>query len=291
MKQYTQKTINDLLPFPEPQMNKYSRGKVVLIVGSASYPGAAALASIASQRAGAGYTEVFVDDSVVAQVQATHSSLVVRSWDMWDSSSLKPSTPEHPLAYVIGSGFDTNDPYVGNILRRLLKNAKAPVLVDGGALKLMPARKMRDMCKQRYQEGYPTIVTPHGGEAKVLASVFALPVDDQEELALTLSQAYGAITVLKGPDTYISDGDHVYSMTEGTSALAKAGTGDVLAGIIGAFLAQGLGPIEACVLGTTLHARAGRLAAEELTSISVCAEDVLRFIPPAIKDMSGGRVS
>lgn len=290
MKQYTQKTICDLLPFPEPQMNKYSRGKVTLIVGSASYPGAAALASIASQRAGAGYTEVFVDDSVVAQVQAHHPSLVVRSWDMWDASSLKPSTPEKPLAYVIGSGFDTSDPYIGAILRRLLKNAKAPVLVDGGALKLMPARKMRDMCKQRYQDGYPTIFTPHGGEAKVMASVFALPVDDQEELALTLSQAYGAITVLKGPDTYISDGDNVYRMTEGTAALAKAGTGDVLAGIIGAFLAQGLGPIEACVLGTTLHARAGKLAAQELTSISVCAEDVLRFIPPAIKDMSSGRV-
>ena len=134
----------------------------------------------------------------------------------------------------------------------------------------------------RFHEGHPTIITPHGGEAAALANVFSIPTDDPQDLALMLSQAYGAITVLKGPDTYITDGDGIYCMDKGTPALAKAGTGDVLAGIIGGLLAQGLGPIESCVLGTTLHARAGVLAAEDYSEIAVCAEEVIRYLPNAI---------
>ena len=82
--------------------------------------------------------------------------------------------------------------------------------------------------------------------------------------------------------TYVSDGEQVVRMAEGTSALAKAGTGDVLAGMMGALLAQGLDPVDAGVLAATLHARAGRLAAERLTAICVCAEDVIEALPAAI---------
>lgn len=228
---------------------------------------------------------MFAEDAIVGQVQAYHPSLVVRPWSLWDTSYVKESTATHPCAYVIGCGFNCQDPSVVGITRRLLRTAKAPVLVDGGALRLMPARKIRDLCERRFNDGFPTIITPHGGEAAAMAAVFGLETDDPERLAVELSQAYGAITVLKGPDTYISDGDDVYCMDEGTPALAKAGTGDVLAGILGALLAQGLGPIEACVLGTTLHAHAGALAARDLSEISVCAEDVIAYLPKAILQM------
>lgn len=283
MKTYSPVSIARLLPYPAESANKFTRGKLTLMVGSRNFPGAAALAALASQRAGAGYTEVYVEDSVVPQVQMAHPSLVVRAWSAWDVTSETPSTAKHPHAYVVGSGFDSQDPFIAGITHRLLKRAQAPVLVDGGALKLMPARKIRDLCERRYRKGFATIITPHGGEAKVMASVFALPTDDPKELALTLSQAYGAITVLKGPDTYISDGFSTYCMQEGTQALAKAGTGDVLAGFIGAFLAQAMDPVDACVLGSTLHARSGVLAERDLTSISVCAEDVIQYLPQAIK--------
>jgi NAD(P)H-hydrate repair Nnr-like enzyme with NAD(P)H-hydrate dehydratase domain len=117
------------------------------------------------------------------------------------------------------------------------------------------------------------------GEAQGLADIFHLPMDDPSDLSLRLSRAYGVVTVLKGPDSYISDGDEVYAMREGTSVLAKAGTGDALAGVIGGLLAQGLDPVDACVLGTTIHARAGVAAAADLSSVSVCAEDVVRYLP------------
>lgn len=285
LKRYTDEYIASLLPFPAEGANKYTRGKLTLVVGSSTYPGAAALASMASQRAGAGYTEVYVEDSIVYQVQMYHPSLVVRPWSAFAEGDMEESTGHHPCAFVVGCGFDARDPYISGMTRRLLKVAKAPVLVDGGALRLLPARKIRDLCETRFHEGHPTIITPHGGEAKTLAKVFGIPTDDPQDLALMLSQAYGAITVLKGPNTYIADGDGLYCMEKGTSALAKAGTGDVLAGVIGGLLAQGLGPIESCVLGTTLHARSGSLAAEDYSSISVCAEEVIRYLPDAIFEL------
>ena len=100
--------------------------------------------------------------------------------------------------------------------------------------------------------------------------------------AKALAQAYEAIIVLKGPDTYISDGDAVVAMTQGTPALAKAGTGDALAGIISALLAQQVPALDACVLGATLHAEAGSIAARKWAELSVIPEDVVQAIPEAI---------
>ena len=91
--------------------------------------------------------------------------------------------------------------------------------------------------------------------------------------------------MVKGPDTFVSDGEDTVCVSEGTSALAKAGTGDVLAGALGALLAQGLDPFDAAVLAVTLHARAGRIAADRLGSISVIAEDVVEALPLAIRSL------
>ncbi|MEF9926027.1 MAG: NAD(P)H-hydrate dehydratase [Raoultibacter sp.] len=285
MKSYSSEDLAALLPFPRPDVNKYSRGKLTLLVGSSTYPGAASLAAVASQRAGAGYTEVYTETSVVRQVQTYHPSLVVRSWSVWDTQFVAASVPEKPCAYLVGSGFDASDSYTSQLTRRLLRYAAAPVLIDGGALQILSAKKIRDLSATRFDKGYVTVVTPHMGEARRMGAIFGLTTTEPDELSLQLAQAYGVICVLKGPDTFISDGEEILAIREGTAALAKAGTGDVLAGIIGAFLAQGMDAIDACVLGTTVHARAGVFAAAELTAISVCAEDVVEAVPAAIKSL------
>lgn len=282
MHDYFDAALAAMLPHPEEKAYKYSRGKLTLVVGSAAYPGAACLAAAASQRVGAGYTEVYVEDSIVSAVQAYRASFVVRPWSGWVASEEKHSMFKHPHAFVVGCGFDVQDPYIASVTRQILKVAKAPVLVDGGALRMLPARKIHDLCSQRYADGHPTIITPHHGEANALARVFNVATDDFEHLALNLSRAYGAICVLKGADTYVSNGDETYCMNEGTAVLSKAGTGDVLAGTIGALLAQGIGPLDSCMLGATLHARAGNLAAADLGDIAVCAEDVIDYLAPAI---------
>ena len=292
MREYTSEELADLLPYPTPNLYKYSRGRLILVVGSRAYPGAAGLAALASQRAGAGYTEVYVEDPIVGHVQTIAPSLVVRAWSDWDGTNWMPRADErHPRAYVLGCGFDATDPYIANVTRQILKRGKASVLVDGGALAMLSVRKIPALCEQRAADNLSTIITPHFGEAEGLARPFGLPMDDPEELACGLAQSYHAICVLKGPNTYISDGKDCYVMTEGTSALSKAGTGDVLAGTVGALLAQGIEPVDACVLGTTLHARAGSLAAHDLTSISVTPEDVIAYLPKAVLSVGGGRTA
>lgn len=95
------------------------------------------------------------------------------------------------------------------------------------------------------------------------------------------------VCVLKGAGTLIGGSGRVVVNTSGSVALAKAGTGDVLAGMIGTLLAQGLAPLEAGVLGAYLHGRAGEAAAEELTPICVRAEDVCDHLPDAVAEMLG----
>ena len=328
-RKYTLAQLAALLPHPDEQANKYSRGKVTLIAGCADYPGAACLAARASQRMGAGYSEVACAAESVAAVRGASPSLVVRSWDelvAWSRldpderalgtlraddlpagaslptqqaimaarpqrsaprpAVLGPVHPKKPVAFLVGSGFDAADPLSAKLTCAVLAAVRAPVLVDGGGLDALTSPEGRLVLRRRFVEGLPTVITPHTGEAARLAAPLELPCDDPARLSELLSLAYGVTVALKGPVTYVSDGDGVLRMADGTPALAKAGTGDVLAGMTAALLAQGLEPVDACMLATSLHARAARAAARRLTDICVVAEDVIESLPEAIKELA-----
>ena len=282
-----------LVPMPAHDAHKYSRGKVVVVGGSKHYPGAACLAAHASQRSGAGYTQVWCASQAQDLVRATSPSLVVRSWDELSRDDFEPTSTKRPFAYVLGCGMDAAldaDPSDSakkskDLVFFVLKYAKAPVLIDGGALSVLTSEKGRHLLHKRFVNGLTTLISPHAGEAARLAAAFNLPSDDPCRLSCLLAWAYGVIAIVKGPETFISDGDTLTRVTEGTPALAKAGTGDVLAGIIGAFLAQGLAGVDAAVLATSIHAKAGRHAALRFTDIGVCAEDLIEALPQAFVDV------
>ena len=268
-----------LVPIPPADAHKYSRGKAIVVAGSAAYPGAACLSSCATQLAGAGYTQVFTAKSNMALIQAFRPSLVVGSFASLDVASALPA--QHSGAFVVGPGFDSSD--AENVARRVLKQASAPGLVDGGALAFMPSLKMRKVLRRRNEQGSVTVLTPHKGEAARLGAPFGLNLDNmqQEEAAYSLALAYGAVVVLKGSDTVIASAEHSCRVTNGSAALAKAGTGDVLAGVIGGLLAQGMSAFDAAHLGVYIHAEAGNIAAERKGVVSTCAEDVLDALPEA----------
>lgn len=270
-----------LVPIPPADAHKYSRGKAIVVAGSAAYPGAACLSSCATQLAGAGYTQVFTAKSNMALIQAFRPSLVVGSFASLDVASALPA--QHSGAFVVGPGFDSSDADAENVARCVLKQASAPVLVDGGALAFMPSLKMRKVLRRRNEQGSVTVLTPHKGEAARLGAPFGLNLDNmqQEEGAYSLALAYGAVVVLKGPDTVIASVEHSCRVTNGSAALAKAGTGDVLAGVIGGLLAQGMSAFDAAHLGVYIHAEAGNIAAERKGVVSTCAEDVLDALPEA----------
>ena len=279
--------LRALLPLPASDAHKYSRGVLTVIAGSKRYPGAACLASRASQRMGAGYTEVITVKAARGLVLASSPSLVVRCMKEWSPDELKKVKKGSKRAVCIGPGFVPDDKRSEKLLLGVLKKARCPVLVDGGALSMLCSKKALKALAKRKDRGLVTVLTPHAGEAKRMQGSLRLRSENPGQLASVLSMATGAIVVMKGPDTFISSGGQVYPMYEGTPALAKAGTGDVLAGMIASLLAQGVDPASAAVLGATLHARAGVAAAQAYTEIGVTAEDVIDHIPQAIRSLSG----
>lgn len=281
IREYRPDELIALLPLPAPDANKYTRGTLTAIVGSRRYPGAACLAAHASQRMGAGYTQVLTSPDVVSMVQTYRPSVVVRSWNTLTAIDFA-TNPHKTHAYLLGSGFDAADTRNNQLVYHTLKHAEDPVLIDGSGLYTLTSEKGRRLLKRRFVRGWETVITPHAGEAARLAQAFDLPTDNPAELARLLSLALGATAVVKGPLTFVSDGNEIIRVASGTPALAKAGTGDVLAGMIGALLAQGLTSLDAAVLGVELHAQAGQSAAKSLTTIATCAEDVIDHIPNAI---------
>lgn len=279
------------LPLPAPNANKYTRGKLVLVSGCAAYPGAAALASMAAQVSGAGYVQTYVEDSIQNVVRLlADPSLVVYPWSAWDVHAAAPFSAHHPCAYAVGSGFDAADEICQKLALDAVYFLHAPLIVDGGALGALATQAGIKMCAARKDAGQATVITPHGGEAARLAHAANIQADGPALLSQKLSQAYGCVCVLKGPDTYISDGSHVAVMTKGTAALAKAGTGDVLAGIVGSFLAQGICAWDAAVIATSVHAQAGIYAARQKSDISVRPEDVIQCLPNVFVDLEKERV-
>ena len=131
-----------------------------------------------------------------------------------------------------------------------------------------------------------SIFTPHPKELSRLLNVSLEEIlNNREKYARITSQKFDCITVLKGKDTIVTDGDEIYVNTTGNSALAKAGSGDVLTGIISGLLSQHVSCLNAAIIGVYLHGLAGDLASEDLSVYSVLASDVIDYIPFAIKEI------
>lgn len=283
--EYSRQELAAALPPLSPDANKYSRGKLVVVAGSARYPGAACLAACAAQRAGAGYVQVMCDPRSVPVVQACRSSLVAMSWEGLRASDLPSAKPGRPAACVVGPGFDGVDNAQRELSLKVARLAQAPALVDGGALSAFASAEGRMIGESRAAEGLATVLTPHAGEAARLAKAARIEGLVEGELASALARAYRCIVVLKGPDTFVSDGERTALVACGTPALAKAGTGDVLAGIAGALLAQGAPAFEASVLAAHLHAQAGCACEGRMPARCVVPEDVIEAIPAAIANL------
>jgi NAD(P)H-hydrate epimerase len=271
------KELVGFLPSIAHDANKYSRGSLLILAGSARFPGAAILAAKAAERAGAGYVTLAIPKSAAPIAQAHLLSTPVIAApetggsfgaDAWFVLSSELS---HIDAVVIGPGI-TDTSSTRELTMRLLRECKVPVLIDADALNVLSATEFYGIqLDQRH------ILTPHAGELSRLS--VATGTNSAQELSVKT----GAIIVEKGPTTNIVSPTQRISTAAGTPALAKAGTGDVLSGIIGALLAQGMSPFEAAIAGVEIHGRAGRIAEQNFGTRSVIAEDVIHSIPEVLK--------
>lgn len=288
--------LAQVVPVPVRDANKYTRGKLTVVGGSEDYPGSVCLASKAALFAGAGYVECATSSAAVSLVRAFTPSVVARSWDQATAADLglAEADAHHPKACLVGPGMFADGACQDALTEKLIVGCACPLVLDGGAIKSVESQGLAAKVRARQERGWVTALTPHGGEAAALARATGMkvppadsPLEALAAYAQGLADALGAVVLLKGPVSLIASfcSDVVSLMDRGTAALAKAGTGDVLAGMVGAFLAQGMEASVACVLAATVHAEAGHMAACERGIVSVTAEDVLDFVPFAIKGL------
>ena len=256
--------------------HKGARGRLVVVGGGRGTPGAAVLAGAAALRAGVGIVEVATPDAGVrAQLVAHRPELVA-------ASTLEPAAFDRTTAAVVGPGL--TDPEGVAVAAVWWSEAPVPAVFDASALAHLPA-----VCGPA-----PRIVTPHPKEAaRMLAAAQAGPAEvawvqaHRIETARRLCEATGAIVVLKGAGTVVAHPDGPVAVaTEGGPALSTGGTGDVLAGLVGALLARGLDPWRAACAGVHLHAIAGSRARRDVDAgnVGVVAMDVAAAIPAALAD-------
>lgn len=286
--------LEAMLPYPAADTDKYARGKLTVIGGSDAYPGSVCLASKAGLFAGAGYVMCACGPAAVPLVRAFAPSLVVRSWEgaTADALGLAQVDERHPQGCLIGSGMAPDGGFQDALVEHMVEECAPPLVLDGGALRTVAERGLQEAVRARASRGRVTAITPHGGEAATLAQAAGLPgcardatFEEKAAFASSLAHAHQAHVILKGPVSFIAapGSDEVHLMDQGTPALAKAGTGDVLAGILGAFLAQGVKAGTACMLAAAMHAKAGAIATRDRGIISVTAEDVLEALPTSLR--------
>ncbi len=242
---------------------------VRIVAGSPGMTGAAALASGACQRTGAGMvvTSVPGADGTDLPVEAVGRRLPPFDWDEAVLSDLHRFE-----ALVIGPGLGRADHTVPSIVRTVTR-ALVPIVVDGDGLFAMSWNDAGTPAFLRERSG-ATVLTPHDGEYALLTG--SAPGRDRVAAARRLVEVSGSIVLLKGPTTIVAAPDgRVRFVVNGDQRLATAGTGDVLAGIIGGLIARGVEPFEAAALGAFVHAA----AANALPPDGLVASDLIGEIP------------
>ena len=276
--------VVDELPRRGAESTKFAAGSVLVCGGSMGLTGAPCLACEAAMRAGAGYVTACVPASLNAIFEAR--LLEVMTVPLPDAGgSLQPAgvtivlaRAERVQSLVIGPGLG-REPGAFEFARELAHSADLPLLLDADGLNAHAGRL--DSLAGR---SAPTVLTPHAGELGRLLELPSAAIEARRlQHARQAAATANAITALKGDDTIIAAPDGSVAVSRGGApALATAGTGDVLSGVIGAFLAKRVDPWHAVSAGVFAHASAGRLAAARIGAEGVIASDVIGALPGAV---------
>jgi hydroxyethylthiazole kinase-like uncharacterized protein yjeF len=266
-----------LLPKRGGESEKRRSGAPLVIAGSEQFPGAAVLCARGAARAGAGYVTVATPKGATAALRTHLIEQVVIAFDEGDVLGATGEICDllnRCGSIAIGPGLGLRDT-VGEIVRTVIDRAEVPIVADASAL--FHLGKHLDRLR-----GKRLVLTPHAGEFARLSGRGTVDPHERLPRLRAFVAEHGVTTLLKGRSTLIADAAAVHVNPTGTAALATAGTGDVLTGVIGTLLAQGLAPIDAARVGAYWHGRAGSIAAER-RPVGVIAGDVAEALPEAAR--------
>ncbi len=270
-----------LAPRRGASSNKFTSGQVVIAGGSRGLTGAVCLAAQAAIRAGAGYATVAVPSDLedIFEIKLTE---VMSKGCGGGAGHLDESSADAVLAAYEGAAAGVLGPGIGRaegtraLVRAVAPRVGAPLLVDADALSALS--EDLGLLSDR---AHPTVLTPHAGELGRLLGRTSEEISAHRlDCAREAARLAGAVVVLKGDDTIVTDGDRVAVNALPAPGLATAGTGDTLSGITGGLLARGLDPFVAACSAVVAGARAGRDAARRIGAPeSVIATDVVASVP------------
>lgn len=277
-----------LMPRRSPESHKRASGVVLVLAGSRAMTGAAVLAATSAYRAGAGLVTLAVPLGILPVVEEAITETTFLPLPETDDGST--SDEAWPLlrermegvdAVALGPGL-TTDPPTADLVRRLVAECPVPFVLDADGLGAFAGRGA-DLAERRSE----AVLTPHPGEFGRLTGLSSKDVlEDRVGHARKAAAEFRCPVLLKGSRTVIArpDGSAFVNPTGGPY-LATGGTGDVLTGAIGAFLARGLAPADAAILGAYAHGLAGQIAASELGEGTV-ASDVSEQLPRALLSLT-----
>jgi ADP-dependent NAD(P)H-hydrate dehydratase / NAD(P)H-hydrate epimerase len=278
------------IPRRGTESTKFAAGSVLVCGGSPGLTGAPSMASEAAMRSGAGYVTAMVPASLNL-IFETRLLEVMTVPLADDGGALVPEAADTVLgrvqradALVLGPGLGRNERSI-EFARSVAASAQLPLLLDADGLNAHAGRLLSLAARPA-----ATVMTPHAGElARLLESDSAAVGARRLHSVRRAAAEAQAIVLLKGDDTLIADPDGRVGVNRGgASALATAGTGDVLSGLIGAYLSKGMEPFTAACAGALVHARAGQLLAREIGPEGVIAGDVIEALPRALSDARTG---
>jgi len=264
----------------EPDSHKYQFGHVLVVGGSPGMVGAPFLAAMASLRTGAGLVTIAsqkeVIDGLEKRVEEVMTLTVPSKRPL---ASVKEFIKDRKVStLVIGPGMNSQS---ASFIRQVIKSTNLPMVIDGGGLSALQGHL--EILELGTSENF--VLTPHVGEFQKLY-IEQLPKDRPKlkPIAKEFAQKYSIHLVLKGEPSYVAHPDgSVYENPTGNPGLATAGTGDVLAGIIGGIIAQGVELNKATEAAVYLHGLAADIAVRAKTQTGMIASDVIEAIPEALK--------
>jgi hydroxyethylthiazole kinase-like uncharacterized protein yjeF len=273
-----------------PHAHKNDFGHVLILAGSAPMIGAAALVGLAAMRSGAGLVTCAIPQSLNLTLQKKISSVIM--------TLPLPETRRQALAFAaykaleprmdkfnviaLGPGLG-QEPSTQRLIRAVIGRLSKPLVIDADALNALAGHT--DILLQNKSI---KILTPHAGEMARLTGLSIAGIEkDRQSVALAFARRRKVFVVLKGHRTVIASPDGQVKINKtGNAGMAKAGSGDVLTGILAALLAQGIDPWKAVELGVYLHGKAGDLAAKTHNKAGMIATDIVANIPVVFKEMA-----
>lgn len=280
-----------LLPKRRPDAHKGDYGKLYVLAGSTGYTGAAVLTAMTALRCGTGLVYLGVPESLNPIIEIKSTEVISKPLpDVKKSGRLAlrgmGEIRRHIAdadAAAIGPGIGTHHE-TAELIRRIVSEMEKPAVLDADALNIM-AQTPEILKKHRG----PLVISPHPGEfARLTGKSIAEIAADRFDLATKFAGEYNLVLVLKGAPTItaLPSGD-IHINYSGNDGMATAGSGDVLTGLIGGFLAQGMTAETAAILANYVHGLAGDIAAADIGGRGLIASDIMAMVPQSLVELEG----